>query len=216
MRVNRRPPRLVRRLRNHVALGAASAAATGALFGAIQSEDTRFRVSMATAYVALLLFAVTLAFGPVAAFRSHRYPVTTDIRRDVGIWAGLMAVAHVVIGLQVHLRGKMWEYFVLPWRGVFLPRIDGFGIANYIGGVATILFIVLLATSNDASFRRLGARKWQRVHQTVAWTLSLTLLHAALFQWVEKRQLSIVVAFVLVSVLLVVMRVAAYRARRDA
>jgi DMSO/TMAO reductase YedYZ heme-binding membrane subunit len=99
---------------------------------------------------------------------------------------------------------------------VFLPRIDGFGIANYIGVVATVLFIVLLVTSNDASLRRLGARQWQRVHQTVEWTVYLTLLHAALFQWVEKRQLSIVVAFVLVSVPLVAMRVAAYRARRDA
>ena len=173
-----------------------------------------FRASMATAYVALVLLTATLAFGPIASFKGRRYPVTTDIRRDVGIWTAVVAIAHVVIGLQVHLRGKMWEYFVHSVRGTFLPRIDPFGAANYAGAVAAILLVVLLATSNDASLRGLGAPTWQRVHRTVEWVLILTLLHAGVYQWVEKRQAGIIVVLLMVGVSGLAMRLAAERARR--
>lgn len=212
--VRRRPPRLVRRLRNHTALGAASCSAVAVVFTAIQSTDSLFRASMATAYVGLFLLVATLAFGPVAAFRRRRYPVTTDLRRDTGIWAAIVAIAHVVIGLQVHMRGKMWEYFVHSVRGTFLPRIDPFGAANYAGAVAAILLLMLLATSNDASLRRLGARPWQRVHRSAEWALILTLLHAVVYQWVEKRQAGMVVVLLIVGIVALVIRLRAGRARR--
>jgi sulfoxide reductase heme-binding subunit YedZ len=142
---------------------------------------------MATAYVALALFAATVSFGPIAELRGRRYPVSTDIRRDFGIWCGITAMTHVVAGLQVHLRGKMWEYFVRPAKGVLLPRIDLFGAANYAGLVATLMLVALLATSNDASLRSLGATRWQRVHRLASWALVLTLLHGGAYQLIEKR-----------------------------
>ena len=203
----------MRRLRHHVALGAASCSAAALVFATVQSTDPVFRASMATAYVGLFLLAATLAFGPVAAFRGRRYPVTTDIRRDVGIWAGVMAIAHVVIGLQVHLRGTMWEYFLHSAGGTFLPRIDPFGAANYAGAVAALLLAILLATSNDASIRWLGAGTWQNVHRTVEWALILTLLHGSVYQWVEKREPAIVVVFMLVAAAVILIRVNVRRAR---
>ena len=148
---------------------------------------------MATAYVALLLFAITLAFGPYAALRGRRYPVSSDIRRDFGIWSGIVAVAHVVAGLQVHLRGKMWEYFLRPTKGLLLPRIDPFGAANYAGLVAAMIFVALLVTSNDASLRRLGTRRWQLLHGLIAWALILTVLHGAVYQMIENRWWGLVV-----------------------
>jgi methionine sulfoxide reductase heme-binding subunit len=211
--VRRRPPRFVRRLRNHAALGAASSVATVLIFGAIRSTDAMFRASMATAYVGLLLLAVTLAFGPVAALRGRRYPVTTDLRRDVGIWAAIVSIAHVVIGLQVHLRGKMWEYFVHSVGGTFLPRIDPFGAANYAGAAATFLLAVLLVTSNDAALRRLGVTGWRSVHKWVEWVFVLTLLHATIYQFVEKRDSAIVVGLMLVSIIVISMRIQALRVR---
>src|SRR5690242_1305409 len=119
--------RRTRRVRNHVALGVVSLGATWAVFAGVHSDDPVFRASLATAYVALGLFIVTLGFGPYAALKGRRYPVSTDIRRDFGIWSALIAIVHVVVGLQVHLRGKMWEYFVHPVKGALLPRIDAFG-----------------------------------------------------------------------------------------
>jgi methionine sulfoxide reductase heme-binding subunit len=203
----------VRRLRNHAALAAASSAGTVLIFAAIRSTDAMFRASMATAYVGLVLLAVTLAFGPVAAFRGRRYPVTTDLRRDVGIWAAVASIAHVVIGLQVHLRGKMWEYFVHSVRGTFLPRIDPFGAANYSGAAATLLLVALLATSNDLAFRRLGARRWRTLHKLVEWMLVLTILHGAIYQFVEKRDWAAIIGFMVIATLVIAVRVLGRRVR---
>jgi sulfoxide reductase heme-binding subunit YedZ len=169
----------------------------GALvFASVRSDDAVFRASMATAYVALALFVITLAFGPVASLRGRRYPVTTDIRRDFGIWSGAFTLAHVAIGLQVHMRGKMWEYFAHSSHGSVLPRVDPFGLANYAGLAATLLFVVLLVTSNDASLRRLGGSRWQRIHRLADWALILTLVHGAAYQWIEKRPWAFVILFV--------------------
>jgi len=144
----------MRRGRNHVALGAASLSATWAVFAATESDDPVFRGSIATAYVALGLFIITIAFGPYVALRGRRYPVSTDIRRDFGIWSALVAILHVIVGLQVHLRGKMWEYFVHPIKGVLLPRIDPFGAANYTGLAAGCAGIRRRARGAAASIGR--------------------------------------------------------------
>jgi sulfoxide reductase heme-binding subunit YedZ len=189
----------MRRVRNHAALGVASLSGVWAVYAGIASKDGVFRVSIATAYVALVLFVVTLAFGPYAALRGRRYPVSADIRRDFGIWSGLVAIAHVVAGLQVHLRGKMWEYFVRPTKGVLLPRIDPFGAANYTGLAAALIFVALLVTSNDASLRTLGAERWRSLHALATWALILTLLHAAAYQFIEKRRWEAVVGLVVFS-----------------
>jgi sulfoxide reductase heme-binding subunit YedZ len=163
---------------------------------------------MATAYVALGLFAATLAFGPIAALRGRRYPVSTDIRRDFGIWSGLLALAHVIVGLQVHMRGKMWEYFARVGHGVAVPRIDPFGLANYAGLVATLIILALLATSNDASLRTMGATRWRRLHRLATAALILTLLHGAAYQWIEHRAWAYVVVFALLALCTVVPRTA--------
>ena len=195
----RRLPRIARRTRNHVALGIGSVLGVASIFRSIDSTDTNFRASMATAYVALALFAVTLAFGPISARKGRRYPVSTDIRRDFGIWTGIVGVAHVIAGLQVHMRGKMWEYFVLPVKGVFLPRIDPFGAANYAGLVAALILVALLVTSNDASMRRLGTARWRALHGLVEWAAILTLVHGAVYQFVEKRWWGLVVSLAVLS-----------------
>lgn len=172
---------------------------------------------MATAYVALALLAVTLVFGPIAAMRGRRYPVSTDIRRDFGIWSGIFAVAHVVIGLQVHMRGKMWEYFAHASRGSVLPRFDPFGLANYAGLAATLIIVVLLVTSNDASLRRLGSDRWRKVHALASWGLVLTLLHGAAYQAIEKRAWTYVLVFALLAVPTAAVRIRErrYAGRRD-
>jgi len=210
----KRLPRAARRIRNHVALGLSTFAVGAALFFGIDSPDARFRASMASAYVALALFAVTLALGPVNALRGRRYPVSTDIRRDFGIWAGLVAVAHVIIGLQVHLRGRMKEYFLDQIHGLWLPRPDLFGVANYTGLAAGLVFLALLVTSNDVSLRKLGTGRWSRLHALVVWTLVLTVVHGAAYQVIEKREAPFIALFVVLSVADVAVRVVAHRSRR--
>jgi len=190
-----RPRRRSRRVRRHALLAVANVLATVLVFGLVDSDDPIFRASMATAYVAFALLTITLAFGPVAALRGQRYPVSTDIRRDYGIWSGIVALAHVVVGLQVHLRGKMAEYFVRAYGAVTLPRVDAFGFANYAGLAAIAVLVVLLVTSNDVSLRRLGTHRWRTVHRFAWWALALSITHGVAYQLIEKRRIAFVLFF---------------------
>jgi hypothetical protein len=87
--------------------------------------------------------------------RRGELAVSDDLRRDCGIWCALVAITQTVLGLQVHLhlRGRMWEYFVQPVKGTLLPRIDPFGAANYTGlvAVAASFLVALHVTSDDVS-----------------------------------------------------------------
>ena len=67
---------------------------------------------MSSAYVGMILIAVTLILGPLNILRGRANPVSSYLRRDIGIWAGLVSIAHVVFGLQRHFNGKFWRYFL--------------------------------------------------------------------------------------------------------
>ena len=66
---------------------------------------------MATAYAGLFFLAVSLWLDPWNVLRRRPNPISHDLRRDVGIWTGILAIVHTSIGLTVHLRGRMWMYF---------------------------------------------------------------------------------------------------------
>lgn len=146
-------------------------------------------MSMGTAYAALVFLAVSLGIGPWRVLRRRPNPVSFDLRRDVGIWAGMLALLHTGIGLTVHLRGRMWMYFL---RRLHPPAIQNtqFGFANYVGAAAALLFVLLLAISNDVSLRKLGLRRWKSVQRWVYVAFALTVAHGVAFQLVEKRPAS--------------------------
>ncbi len=103
-----------RLLYHHLPLAVASAACCLLVFALVKSKYLPFRLSMATAYTGALLLSVTLVLGVLKVLRGETSPVSTDWRRDVGIWAALFGLGHLVIGLQVHSPGRMWTYFVYP------------------------------------------------------------------------------------------------------
>jgi sulfoxide reductase heme-binding subunit YedZ len=93
-------------------------------------RDLIGHISIATAYPALFLTAVAVFLGPWNVLRRRANPVSFDLRRDIGIWAGIMALLHTVVGLNVHLRGRMWLYFVDQHHRL---RRDWFGFGNDTG-----------------------------------------------------------------------------------
>jgi sulfoxide reductase heme-binding subunit YedZ len=141
---------------------------------------------MGTAYAALCFLAASIMLGPWKVFRRRQIPVSYDLRRDVGIVTGILALLHTSIGLTVHLRGRMWMYF---FKSLHPLRVQAgaFGSANYTGLVAAALFAMLLAISNDWSLRALGTPRWKSLQRWTYAAFALTLAHAILFQWVEKR-----------------------------
>jgi sulfoxide reductase heme-binding subunit YedZ len=72
----------------------------------------------------------------------------------------LIALFHTGVGLTVHLRGRMWMYFL---KRLHPPRLQTtqFGFASYTGLVAALLFLALLLVSNDVSLRSLGIKRWR-------------------------------------------------------
>ncbi len=156
-----------RRIFSNIVIVLVSAVLLLAVYLMIQSDHTPFRWCVATAYTGLILLAVTLLTGPVNVLFDRQNPISTDIRRDIGFWSAVISIVHVVIGLQLHM-GNMLYYFFRPVgesKNLVL-RWGTFGFANHTGLIATIIFILLLVTSNDLSMRILGAKRWKAVQYT--------------------------------------------------
>lgn len=164
--------------------------------------DPIMRGSFSTAYPALFLLLATLAIGPMNLVLRRKNPVSQDLRRDVGIWAGIVGLAHVVVGQMVHFRGQPWLYYVYPagqhhplqWLPV---RHDLFGFTNYTGALGALLLLALFATSNDVMLRRLGTQGWKKLQRWNYAVFVLVAVHTAGFMTIEHQK----AWFVLVAVL---------------
>jgi len=55
------------------------------------------RQSIATAYAALFLTAAAVLLGPWNMLLHRANSISFDLRRDIGIWAGIMAVLHCIL-----------------------------------------------------------------------------------------------------------------------
>jgi sulfoxide reductase heme-binding subunit YedZ len=164
---------------------------------------------MASAYASLLLLATTLMIGPWNTLRGRANPVSSYLRRDVGIWAGMLGIVHVIVGLQVHMDGKFWLYFLPPPDAAyrFPLRIDPFGLTNYAGLAAGLILLMLLAISSNASLRALGAVRWKRLQRWNYAVAALVVTHGAIYQFIEKRTVGFVAALVVVVLFTVALQV---------
>ena len=213
--MNRRTLRQ-RLLYHHLPLAVASAASCLLVFALVKGKYLPFRLSMGTAYTGALLLGLTLVLGALKVLRGESSPVSTDWRRDAGIWAALFGLAHVVIGLQVHAPGRMRTYFVYPTEQArsFPLRLDSFGRANHLGLLAGLLLVLLLVLSNDWSLTRLGARRWKALQRWNYAVFGLVLAHGVLYQVLEKRIAGWVITFAVLSALVIMLQVAGFRRRR--
>lgn len=189
--------RTQRRVRHNIWIGLASLAIGVVAWIAFDPTRMREGISAATAYAGLVLLAVSLALGPMNLLRRRGNPVSTDLRRDVGLWAGAISLLHVVAGIGVHLGGDMRRYFMpSPAAQSGFPfRLDAFGFANYLGTVGSVLLLVLLCISSDRALGRLGAVRWKRLQRLNYTAVAAVVLHGALYQLIERRTVLLVVGF---------------------
>jgi sulfoxide reductase heme-binding subunit YedZ len=187
----------MRRSKRHLILAAGAIAITCVAYAATPPPDGRHRLSMATAYAGLIFLAVSLWIGPWNVLRRRPNPVSFDLRRDIGIWTGILAILHTIIGLTVHLRGRMWMYF---FRRLHPLRLQDtrFGFANFTGLAAALLFLMLLAISNDLSLRALKTNRWKGLQRWTYVAFVLTAAHGIAYQLIEKRHVPWVLVFALV------------------
>ena len=202
--------RLIRRLvRHHLPVGAATVAWGWYLYTTRSFPDVLTRLSFSSAYPALALLAATLVIGPIKLLVGNRIAASIDLRRDVGIWAGVTALFHTAVGQCVHLRGRPWLYYIYenwPQKHLFPVRHDLFGLANYAGLGAALFLLALLATSNDASLRAVGMPSWKKLQRWNYAIFGLAAVHTITYQvGIEKPQAAFIanaVALVMISLVL--------------
>ena len=205
---------------HHLPIGLATLAVTALIYVTRPYPDVITRLSFSSAYPALFLLAATLLVGPWKTFAGTRPAVSFDLRRDLGIWAGMTGVFHAVVGNFEHLRGRPWLYYIYEnWQQdhVVPLRHDAFGFANHTGLAAALIVLVLLATSNDAALRKLGTPGWKQLQRWNYAAFALVAVHTLIYQigvktpqwgWIATASAALAVAAVL--------QAAGYRRRRAA
>jgi sulfoxide reductase heme-binding subunit YedZ len=134
--------------------------------------------TVATGYVAVGLLGLTLLIGPANLLLRRRNPLSNYLSRDVGTWAAIGSVVHVIFGLQVHGGGRISDflsYFVAPDGS---PWLNSFGLGNWTGLGALVIVVGLLAVSSDFALRKLRARPWKRLQRLNYALFALVIAHA--------------------------------------
>jgi sulfoxide reductase heme-binding subunit YedZ len=166
-------------------------------------RDTITFIAWSSGYISFVLLALSLITGSVNILMKRSSPVSTYFRRDLGIMAGTLAILHSVSGLFVHLRGKMWMYFLNKSHSGYSLRFDDFGIANYTGLIAAILILILILTSNDRVMIRLTQGRWKNI-QRLSYLMFIMVLIHAYFYWVGGRNTDILILFYVPLILIVI------------
>jgi len=182
----------------------------------LPGENLLQKWSMATAYAGLALLGFTLLVGAVHVLRSRPNPTSSDLTRDAGIVAALVSIVHVAVGLFVHMGGNPVLYFFFPAGETHLIplRYDAFGLTNWLGLAVTLILVVLFATSNDLSLRRLGAKQWKTLQRMNYFLFGGVALHGIAYQILEKRNIPLVALLLVMIVIVVIIQLAGFLKRR--
>lgn len=137
--------------------------------------------TVASGYLGLALLALTLLLGPANLLLRRRNPVSSYLRRDVGIWTAIVSIVHVICAVLIHVshgRGSLasFVHFFVAEDGS--PLTNSFGWGNWTGLAATVIALVLLVTSNDAALRKLKAASWKWLQRLNYALFALVILHA--------------------------------------
>jgi sulfoxide reductase heme-binding subunit YedZ len=110
----------------------------------------------------ILLMALTVT----PALTIFRWHALVDVRRMIGVAALFYTIAHMVFYFGL----RSWNFAVIADEMVTRLTL-------IVATLSTIGLIVLAATSLDAAIRALGAKRWQRLHNTNYLISGFALLH---------------------------------------
>ena len=133
--------------------------------------------------VSILYVVLTLAIGSLSRI-SDKLAFLRPWARPIGIWAMVFALVHIIIVIGGWDDWNIWWLlgFTEIRDGSTQFNLPGFGFANVIGFIAALYGLVLLATSNDSSIKKLGTDSWKYLQQRSAHFLYvLASLHTVYF-----------------------------------
>jgi len=117
-----------------------------------------------TGFWALVFLLVTLAITPLR--RIARFNQLVDVRRMMGVGVFIYAACHI----SLYVADQMFDLWKVASE-IALRLYLTIGFAALLGLTA------LAATSTDAIVRRLGGKRWQRLHNIVYGIGLLALIH---------------------------------------
>jgi len=115
-------------------------------------------------YWALLFVLITLAVTPLR--RIGRFSQVIDVRRMIGVGAFCYAATHI----SLFIADQMFDLTKVATEIALRLYLT-------IGFTALLSLAALAATSTDGMVRRLGAARWQRLHQLVYVIALLAIVH---------------------------------------
>lgn len=129
-------------------------------FGARPLNDVIHR----TGYWALIFLMISLAVTPLR--RVARFNQLVDVRRMIGVGAFVYAASHI----SLYFADQMFDLKKIASEIVLRLYLT-------IGFVALLGLTALAVTSTDGMVRRLGGKRWQRLHQAIYVIGLLALIH---------------------------------------
>ncbi|MEX2584252.1 MAG: protein-methionine-sulfoxide reductase heme-binding subunit MsrQ [Gemmatimonadota bacterium] len=162
-------------------------AATGGL--GVEPVETLVR---RTGWWALTLLVVTLAVTPVR--RLSGWNRLIQIRRPVGVIAFVYAVVHFSIYISLE------QWFALSY--IIEDILERPFITA--GFLALCLLTPLAATSTRSSIRKLGGKRWQRLHRLIYPASLLAVLH---YFWLVKADTRPPLLYAAIVITLLLLRV---------
>jgi DMSO/TMAO reductase YedYZ heme-binding membrane subunit len=111
------------------------------------------------------------------------------LRRDLGVWAALTGLAHLVVATGVVMQPAYFRAYITGPPENPLPGWAGWiGTLSIVAGyLVGLLFLMLLALSNNRSLTRLGPARWKQLQRAAVPVLFLTIPHGMFFQVIEGR-----------------------------
>ena len=181
--------------------------------------DFFYDLTYGCGYVAVILIAYSLLIGPYKLLSQKKNPVNINLRRDVGIWAGITGCIHVIAAIVMTTRGNILYLFLRPKpEGIgYNLLLSGGGLSNNIGLMATIILVILLVLSNDYFLIKLKGKHWKFLQRFNYGLAILAFIHTVLYQRLDNRSRTFVTYTFIFAIALLCIQAAGfflYRSRR--
>jgi methionine sulfoxide reductase heme-binding subunit len=160
-----------------------------------------------------VLLSLTLIIGTLNILLKYNNPTSTYIRRDIGIFGGILTLIHSVIGLFAHMRGNMWQYFLIKTEYGYSIRLDDFGIANYTGVISTMFIIVLILISNDYSLKKFKTKRGKNIQRLSHIMFIFAIIHVIYYRVILKKLDSIYYTYLMLLVIVLIFQIIGFSLR---
>lgn len=175
------------------------------------------RLSLLTAWLCFVLLAAALCLGPWRVLHGGQPVLNHLLRRDLGIWAAITALAHLLAATAVVMTPVYYGRYIngpdhQPLSAFIGPLSTISIVSGYLIGIVCLL---LLGISSNFALRVLGAQRWKGLQRWSYAVFALTAAHGLAFQYIELRTGIWLIALGIGSLVVLTLQLAGRRAVRE-